>query len=292
MAKIIIMKGLPASGKSTRAKEIIENGGSTVRINKDLLRTMLHFDKFAGRNESLTRQASMTLARTYLSDGYNVSIDDTNLNQGTVDAWKALAAELKVKIEYQDMTNVPVAECVARDEVREKRVGAHVIQKMALQHLDYLSGQNVVICDLDGTLCDIVHRRHLVETVPKNWKAFFENIAGDTLREDVWGKVMDVCSGNGAKLIFVSARPETYREITEAWLKANLPQKYLKIYVAALIMREAHDNRPDTEVKAEIFDKFLKKLKIVRVFDDRPSVIQMWRSKGLQVEDVGDGKHF
>jgi tRNA uridine 5-carbamoylmethylation protein Kti12 len=50
------MKGLPACGKSTKAEEIIRNAGNTVRINKDLLRTMLHFDKFTHVNEEHTRR--------------------------------------------------------------------------------------------------------------------------------------------------------------------------------------------------------------------------------------------
>jgi len=31
---------------------------------------------------------------------------------------------------------------------------------------------------------------------------------------------------------------------------------------------------------------------IVKVYDDRPSVIRMWREKGLEVEDVGAGVEF
>ena len=42
MSKMVIMQGLPASGKSTRAEEIERSMGNAVRINKDLLRTMLH----------------------------------------------------------------------------------------------------------------------------------------------------------------------------------------------------------------------------------------------------------
>lgn len=57
MAKLTIMRGLPASGKSTKAKELL-SVGNTVRINKDLLRTMLHFDTFTGRNEGMTRDAA------------------------------------------------------------------------------------------------------------------------------------------------------------------------------------------------------------------------------------------
>jgi predicted kinase len=286
MAKMIIMKGLPACGKSTKAKELLEHG-NTVRINKDLLRTMLHFDKFNHRNEGHTRDASRKLADWFLSQGVNVIIDDTNLNEGTVQSWKDLAKIHDAKIQYEDMTDVPIQVCLERDRVREKRVGDSVIHKMALQHLNFLKGERVVVCDLDGTLCDIGHRRHFVQSTPKDWKGFFDGLSKDKLRLDVVEKMADQ-SLNGAHLILVSARPETYRQQTEKWLKDN---GFDGVYTT-LIMRDAHDSRQDTVVKEEIFNRYLKELKIIKVFDDRPSVIRMWREKGLDVVDVGNGLEF
>lgn len=281
------MRGLPASGKSTKAAEIIQVG-KTVRINKDLLRTMLHFDKFTGKNEGLTREAARALASHFLSTGVNVVIDDTNLNDGTVQSWKDLAKDHGAKIEYVDCLDVSVAECIERDATREKKVGKHVIQRMALQHLGYLKGEPVVICDLDGTLCDIEHRLHFARSEPKDWKAFFAGIPDDKVRVDVFDKLLAL-EGQGNKIILVSARPDNYRGPTEAWL-----EKTFKGYdlATALIMRTAGDKRPDTDVKNEIYEKYLKHLNIVKVFDDRPSVIRMWREKGLEVEDVGQGIEF
>jgi predicted kinase len=279
MSKLTINIGLPASGKSTESEKKILADGNTVRINKDLLRTMLHFDKFSGRNEGLTRDASRTLAKFYLANRTNVIIDDTNLNPATKQSWVDLAKECDAKIEYLDMTDVSVAECIERDSNREKKVGAHVIYKMALQHLNYMKGEEVIVCDLDGTLCDIEHRRHFVAQTPKDWKGFFDSIPADTLRGDVAEMVRN------KKVIFVSARPENYRTQTEDWLLKHG-------FINMLIMREAGDKRPDTEVKSDIYDKYLKNLDIVEVIDDRPCVIEMWRSKGLKVTDVGNGIDF
>ena len=290
MAKMIIMVGLPASGKSTTAKEIIAAEGNTVRINKDLLRTMLHFDKFTGKNEGITKQTARAVAKELLQAGKNVIIDDTNLNPGTVQGWVDLAKECNAKIQYVRM-DTSVSECIERDADREKSVGRDVIVKMALQHLEYLKGEKVVICDLDGTLCDITHRLHFVRgSEQKDWKGFFEALKNDKLRTEVLERVLKVCADNNARLIFVSARPHDYYEHTIKWIfdhTISEPFDY-----DALIMRESGDKRPDTEVKAEIYEKYLKNLKIVKVFDDRPVVIKMWREKGLDVEDVGHGVDF
>ena len=57
-------------------------------------------------------------------------------------------------------------------------------------------------------------------------------------------------------------------------------------------MRPSNNSRPDHEVKAKIFDDYLSGMKIKLVIDDRPSVIRMWKEKGLEVLDVGDGHEF
>lgn len=285
MAKMTICIGLPASGKSTKAKELVANG-NTVRINKDLLRTMLHFDKFSRNNESNTRDAARGLASMYLANDTNIIIDDTNLNPGTLQSWKDLAKQHNAHIEYADMRDVSVEECIRRD-IHRKSVGMHVIQKMALQYLNYLIGANVVVCDLDGTLCNISHRQHLAHGETKDWDAFFAGIPDDKLRKDVETKVHYCCSDTNSQLILVSARPEKCRLDTAKWLNDNCSLHY-----TALIMREDGDKRPDTEVKNDIYDKYLKQLNIVKVFDDRPCVIRMWRDKGLEVVDVGNGVEF
>jgi predicted kinase len=296
MAKLIINIGLPASGKSTESEQKILREGNTVRINKDLLRTMLHFDKFNGRNEGLTRDASRTLAMYFLANGVNVIIDDTNLNPSTKQSWVDLAKQMEAKIEYLDMTHVSVEECLRRDQFRDKKVGSHVIAKMAMQQLDWLKGKRVVICDLDGTIANIDHRLQYASGETKDWGKFFAGIKDDLPRRDVLDQVSSLCAETDSHLIFVSARPENYREETVEWIAHNTFPLHFK-YISPnnswlLLMREANDKRDDVLVKSEIYDKYLKNLDIVAVFDDRPKVIRMWREKGLNTIDVGKGIEF
>ena len=287
--KIILMQGLPASGKSTRAKELLQHG-NTVRINRDLLRTMLHCDKWSGRNEGVTKDASRHLADYLLGKGLSVIIDDTNLNEGTIQSWRELAAHHKATLQYERM-KTDVAECLDRDWKREKRVGAHVIMGMALQHGLYPKPEKgIVLCDLDGTLCDIKHRLHFVKNLPegqkKDWRSFFAGIAADGLRQEVFDMVFKYHT-DGHEVFFVSARPEDHRKPTELWLQGKAVG-----FHKALFMRPARDTREDTLVKAEMFDKYFKNLPVEAVIDDRPSVIRMWREKGLNVIDVGSGVEF
>lgn len=279
------MQGLPASGKSTKAEELMKKMGNTVRVNKDLLRTMLHFDKFTGKNEGITKDTSRLIAKNFLLADYNVIVDDTNFNEGVIQSWKDLAKECEAKFEVVKM-DTPVEVCVLRDTEREKFVGGTVIKNMALQY-GLTDRSPYVLCDLDGTIADIKHRLPYAKGETKDWNKFFSLIYADTVRHHVLKTLVDFYN-DGCTIIFVSARPEDYKEETLDWLNKNL-----LTFAWTLIMRRSGDKRPDTEVKKKMLDTYFPdKSKIRCVIDDRPSVIKMWRENGLTVLDVGEGIEF
>lgn len=304
MPKLLLTKGLPGSGKSYEAEQLMKKSGNYVRVNKDLLRTMLHFDKFNHHNEDKTQDASKSLVKMFLNGGTSVIVDDTNLNPKVVNAYKAIAKECNATFDWLDMTHVPVEVCIERDNIREKKVGKTVIQKMALQYLDMWKDHKVIVSDMDGTLADCEHRREFSHGEKKDWNKFFELAPQDTLRFDVSEDIhiartvyedeIRTNKVNGIKyrvghtlpLIIVSARPERCRKDTEEWL-----DNY-NISYDMLIMRQDNDSRDDTLVKAEIFDRYLSKLNIIAWFDDRPKVIRTIRGKGVNVIDVGNGVEF
>lgn len=145
-----------------------------------------------------------------------------------------------------------------------------------------------VLCDLDGTLCDISHRRpYLTGGGKPDWKSFFDGIPDDGPRLDVMDTLNDLRDTH--QVILVSGRPSTYRPQTEAWLA-----KYAVAY-EALLMRAAGDRRPDDVIKPELVEAYLGPewaSQVAVVIDDRPSVIRAWRGHGLHVIDVGDGVEF
>ncbi len=283
--KLYIMQGLPASGKSTKAKEIVERG-NTVRVNKDLIRTMLHFDKFDGKNEKYTSLVEEYVADCALDNDLNVVVDDTNLNPKVMDKWIKLAIDRGINHEVVVM-DTPIGECLSRDATRSLSVGRDVIIKMALQHCEFLKGEKFIICDLDGTLCNVEHRLKYARGPEKDWGKFFDGIPGDSIRVEVVKQLVEASHEHGARIIYVSARQEKYRKLTEEWFDKNGVQGHY-----LLIMRPNNDSRYDTVIKREIYDKYLKHLDIVKVFDDRLKVIRMWREVGLDVVDVGTGEEF
>jgi thiol-disulfide isomerase/thioredoxin len=90
--KIIVLKGIPASGKSTWAKDILAKyPGKYKRINKDDLRAMLDDSKWTKDNEKFVLEMRDYLIQKSLEDGYNVILDDTNLAEKHLNKMKEIA---------------------------------------------------------------------------------------------------------------------------------------------------------------------------------------------------------
>lgn len=137
MKKIILTRGIPASGKSTWAKqEVLKDPEHSIRINRDDLRNM------SGQYWVPTRESYIIACRNQLLNiavyiGFNtIILDAMNLNPKDVDYIsmivnnfnKALEGDNQCKIEFKDFTNVPLNVCIKRDSKRENPLGEKVIR--------------------------------------------------------------------------------------------------------------------------------------------------------------------
>lgn len=135
--------------------------------------------------------------------------------------------------------------------------------------------EKAILVDLDGTLADVEHRVHHVQSDSKNWKAFNDGMHSDSLNE--WcADLIKAMRGEEYKIIFITGRSEAYRQMT-----LEYPEKH-KIDFEHLYMRPSKDRREDFEVKKEIYKTQIKDdYKVVFVVEDRASVVKMWRGIGL-----------
>jgi len=138
-----------------------------------------------------------------------------------------------------------------------------------------MSKRLAIICDLDGTLANIDHRKHYVEKKgKKDWKNFFLEMSLDDLND--WCKKLLEQMSLRYDVILCTGRPETFRQETEDWLKVH------EIPYQRLLMRPAKDMRSDDEMKSSLYEQEIAPLyEIVFIVDDRPSAVNMWRKKGL-----------
>ena len=131
--KVLILKGLPASGKSTFAKELLaKEPGIWKRINKDLLRELLDNGEFSSKNEEFVSSIQESILRSALRKGYNIVYDNCSLSSYI---WNRLCeiCESIGDITVEEKTFVvDVEECIKRDSLREgkAKVGEQVIRDM------------------------------------------------------------------------------------------------------------------------------------------------------------------
>jgi uncharacterized HAD superfamily protein len=140
------------------------------------------------------------------------------------------------------------------------------------------------VFDLDGTICDVRHRRQYVATKPRNWDAWNAGLVNDTPNVAVQKVFQALRNDQEVDLIIVSGRSDDYKEQTIKWLTDN------EIFYDEIYMRKYKDHRDDAVVKGEIADEIEKTHQILGVFDDRQRVVNMWIERGIWVFDVGQGK--
>jgi predicted kinase len=136
MSKIIFLKGLPASGKSTWAREFVSKNRNWIRLNKDDLRNMLHDGVYTKENENRVFNFRNQLLHAAMMDGLNIIIDDTNFNPYHEKLLKEVAEEYKAEFEVK-FFDVPLEECLRRNSQRvgKAKVPDEVIVDMYNKYL-------------------------------------------------------------------------------------------------------------------------------------------------------------
>ena len=167
-----------------------------------------------------------------------------------------------------------------------------------------------VIFDIDGTLLDISHRLKHIKKTPKDWAAFRD--PKEKVHDDPIMPIINIARAflysPSDRVIFASGRSEEERVDTvlslsewfllDGWQKVTPDGKLgdaVETYpTSPFYMRAEKDYRKDTVVKREMYEQMLVDgYKPKLVFDDRPSVLRMWREiEGLKVVDVGYGVEF
>src|SRR4051794_29747677 len=135
MARLLITRGLPGSGKTTFARTLQPR---VTRVSRDDLRLMLHgrimLTDWADAQVTAIQRG---MVETLLRRGADVIVDDTNLRGRSVREWAKVAERCGAAFEVHDFTDVPLDECIRRDAERPEavRVGADAIRRMYDRYL-------------------------------------------------------------------------------------------------------------------------------------------------------------
>lgn len=288
MKTLYMTKGLPASGKTTWAKS-----KGFKRINKDDLRSMVDNENWSKENEKFILETRNALVKLALKHHYDVIVDDTNLASKHEHELKGIAQHYGAAFEVVAFTHVPLETCIERDRHRPNYVGEKVIRDMYNKYLKPKAKtvpprnsklMDAVIVDIDGTVAHNDGHRGWYD---------WDKVGGDLARHVVLDSIKGFVNETHADILFVSGRDGCCYEQTKKWL-ADVA--YITLSDSRrLFMRSLGDMRKDAVVKREIYEREIEgKYNVLAVWDDRKSVVELWRELGFgdRLFDVGTGEDF
>lgn len=296
---LTVMRGLPASGKTTVALKQYVEGRGDVRVCRDDIRMMLQAKTFLDyEGEQTVTLLEEAMVREALKAHRSVVVDATHLRPKYVRKWAKVAREFGVGLNVHAIP-CTIEESIERNEARRLRGGRYVpveaIQSMRrflgkgelLQPVDLtdleeptirryeprLDKPDAIVVDIDGTLA------HMNGRGPYD----LHRVGEDRLDVEV-RQVVRWAVDEGWQVILLSGREDSVYLETTNWLRDH------DVMADELYMRPADDKRKDSIVKAELFDTHVRDRFNVRfVLDDRNQVVEMWRAMGLKCFQVAEG---
>lgn len=301
--EVRIFRGLPGSGKSTAAKQMVaENPDTMLRVSRDDIREMLLGPDYPRPNNEF-EQLVTVIEHAAIVAGIKadkiVIVDSMHLRPQYIrNIYKLVPLDVPITFyEYEVDVETAVFRDAQRASAGGREVGGDVIRDIARRFMP--KGQFMpapdryeefhvfrpytprpdaipaIIVDVDGTLA------HIDSTNPRS--PYDATRANEDHHDEVVADLVERMSAEH-HVIIVTGRSEQYREVTEAWLAAH------NIHYDRLYMRADGDERNDAIVKDEIFENNIRDhFKIQFVLDDRDRVVNMWRQKGIKCLQVAPG---
>jgi len=296
---IYLTQGVPASGKTTWARQKLREESSIKRICKDDLRDMLDNGEFSMRNERYILDMRNEMVESALLRGCDVILDDTNFSDDHRKDMRDIAKRVgNVKV-VEIYFDVSLKEAKKRNDNRGKdeQVPEHILEDMFERHVrggtsvsqreeffpkemhphsqaqpEDLNGSFIV--DLDGTLA--------LNNSGRGYNEFLKVKEDDPNIPVV--KIVKKLYEDYEDLIVVTGRSEECRKECREWLNV------FEVPFDKLCMRGKDDSRRDTDVKKEIYFEEIHESHFVNfAIDDRMSVVNMWRSLGIPTLQVSKG---
>lgn len=304
--KIILTRGIQGSGKSTWARKWIEEDPiNRVRINNDDIRNMLG-KYWVTEREPLVSEIKQNIVTNAMQRGYDIVIDNMNLNPKEIKLWENIVNEnnnfisknniqtalvqWKYEIEFKDFF-IPLEECIRRDAMRPNPIGEKVIRDTWRRYKHFIQTSEVeryvnnlkryegkpkcIVIDMDSTVCFNMSKRP--------W--FGEGAAEGMINDVPNTGVCDVIRQLQEEYLIVVAtgRDTSQEEVTKQWLAKQ------GINVDEYFFRTNGDYRKGVEVKKEEITSILEKYDIVAIFEDCEPIVQMYRDMGLTVLQPNSG---
>lgn len=302
MNKLILVQGISGSGKTTYAKQWVEEDPiHRIRLNYDDLRCMLG-KYWVPEREPLMKEIFHAGLIEAMDNGYDIIIDNmSNLNPKHQNEYSELVKDWNTNSSYQyeiefKLINTPIEVCIERDSKREIPIGEKVIRQQWKKYRDYIIQQSIknmldnqlkdnpnlphcIIADIDATLCFNTSGR------PFFGPGASEQMINDIPNTNVIDLVRAYCNEYDCELVVITGRDESCRKSTLEWLDKHY------LYPNLLLMRKEGDYSKGEECKKKLYEENIKdKYNVDLVFEDSSKVVKMYRDLGLTVLQPNEGK--
>lgn len=247
--------------------------------------------------ENLVSSIKKNMAEEAINRGYNIVVDNMNLNAKEILFWKDMVKMAnmdpdgyKYEIEFKDFF-IPLEECIRRDAMRPNPIGEKVIRETWKRYKHFIQTTQVeryvdnlrkytgkpkcIVIDMDSTMC--------FNTTKRPW---FGDGAAEGMINDVPNTGMcDIVRQLQEQYLVVVAtgRDTTQEAVTKEWLAKQ------GINVDEYYFRTNKDYRKGVVVKKEQIEAILEKYDIVAIFDDCEPIVNMYREMGLTVLQPNKG---
>lgn len=154
----------------------------------------------------------------------------------------------------------------------------------------------VIIFDLDGCLSDDRDRRHLLPTPAehhnnsdRDYEAYHAGLHLDRILPRTWQDFRRACNELACRILIVTARPESVRELTMSWLrnKASVGAEagYVDLSNVELLMRPTGNRTHSPLLKPALIEKWADEkdwcVEFIAAYDDRPDVLRAYNATGI-----------
>ena len=149
--------------------------------------------------------------------------------------------------------------------------------------------KKAIIVDLDQTICESTEiLQEFILGDKKDWNGYYSNLHRCIPKHDILKELTSFARNNKIdKVLFVTSRSEISFDITCDWLKKYYCDDFGICDCSELFMRKIDDFRPSAEVKRDVYLNSIKSdYKVLKVYDDDLSVIEMFKNEGLETRLV------
>lgn len=296
MNKIILVQGIPGSGKSTWAKKWVkEDPIHRVRWNNDDCRKMCGPYWIPEREEFISEIREKFLNEA-MREHKNIVIDDMNLSQKTINYYDDLVEDFNTfgtrkkenmyTIEYK-LFNTPVEECIRRDALRPNPIGEKTIKEIYKKYSYY-------ICDVVNK--EILDKRIKIDvnlpccvlldidnTISYSFKRpwYGEEAAKEMINDKVNPQLQVLLQNlnSNIDIIVMTGRTDNKEmEQTLTWLtNHNIPWN-------SFYGRTEGDYRKGDIIKLENYNKHIKgKYNVLAAIEDDEECVKMYQEQGIFV---------